>query len=205
MTPKEKTHAASEAYQLKITLDDIRPPIWRRIQVPASITLNQLHEVIQEAMGWSGYHLHLFEIGHGTYTAPGVGEDRDDVGTEDEDDAEYSFQDVINSPRQKFRYTYDFGDGWDHTIEVEKILPAASAGKDPICLAGKRACPPEDCGGPWGYTELLEALRDPHHERHEELTEWAGSDFDPEAFSLQDVNARLRDVLRPRRKRSRAH
>jgi hypothetical protein len=129
-------------------------------------------------------------------------EDWDDVGSEDEDDTQYTLEQVVTRPGQRFRYTYDFGDGWDHSIVVEKILPAQRGVKYPVCLAGKRACPPEDSGGPWGYEGLLEALRDPHHERHEELTQWAGSDFDPEAFNVNDVNARLKGLLASTRRRS---
>ena len=111
MPAKSGMQKASELYQLKVTLDDTRPPIWRRIQVPASITLNQLHEIIQEAMGWSNYHLHLFEIGRATYTAPGMDEDWDDVGSQDEDDTQFRLQEVLSRPGQKFRFKYDFGAG----------------------------------------------------------------------------------------------
>ena len=205
MTPQQKMKKLPEIYQLKITLQDIRPPIWRRIQVPGFITLNQLHEIIQEAVGWENYHLHLFEIGRDTYTAPGMDEDWDDVGSEDEDETKYALEEVVIRPGQRFRYTYDFGDGWDHSIFVEEILPAEKGVKYPVCLAGKRACPPEDCGGPWGYEELLEALRDPHHERHKELTKWVGGKLDPEDFKLEKVNARLKSVRPSARRRNPAH
>jgi len=202
MTPKRKTREASGTYQLKVTLQSIRPAIWRRIQVPASITLNQLHEIIQEAMGWSNYHLHLFEIGAMTYTAPGMDETWEDMESRDEDDTQFHLQDVLTRSGQKLRYTYDFGDGWDHAIVVEKILPADSGARYPLCVAGKRACPPEDCGGPYAYEELLEALGDPRHERHEELTEWVGGEFDPEAFDLNDVNNRLKTILPKSRRKA---
>ena len=205
MTAKRKTQKDSELYQLKVTLQGIRPPIWRRIQVPGFITLNQLHEILQEAMGWENYHLHLFEIGRDRYTAPAMDEDWDDVGEEDEDDTQYTLDEVVTRPGQRFRYTYDFGDGWDHAIVVEEILPAEKDVKYPVCLAGKRACPPEDCGGPWGYQDLLEALGNPKHERHEELSELVGGKFDPEDFKLEKVNEHLKSVRPSARRRKPAH
>src|SRR5262249_4936275 len=98
---------------------------------------------------------------------------------------------IANMGYKKFRYTYDFGDNWRHTIQVEKVLAPAAGERYPKCVKGKRACPPEDCGGVWGYAELLEALADPKHKRHEELKEWVGGEFDPEAFDIEAVNDEL--------------
>jgi len=180
-------------YQIKIALDGIRPPIWRRVQVPAEMTLADLHDVIQLAMGWEDCHLHEFQIGHDRY---GVLMD-DDFGSDlDADEAEVRLADEITREKAKFRYTYDFGDDWRHTLTVEKILEADPNVAYPVCLTGKRACPPEDCGGPWGYESLLEAKKHPKDPRCAELLEWAG-DFDPEAFDLNAVNTRLQPPRQP--------
>jgi hypothetical protein len=195
MVKKRKAAPAAETYQLKVTLKEIRPPIWRRLQVPGDIPLSQLHEILQDGMGWSNYHLHLFEIGARSFTGLGIDEDWSDIESDDEDDSRVELREVLTRAGQKFRYKYDFGDGWDHEIVVEKILPPAAGARHAVCLAGKRACPPEDCGGPWGYQDLLKALRDPHHRRHEDLTEWVGGSFDSEAFSLDEINDRLKEIL----------
>lgn len=175
-------------YQLKITLKYSRPPIWRRLQVPADIKLGKLHRVLQIAMGWTDSHLHQFHIGDTDYGVP---------------DPELQFPGELRSERSvplnrvaaegdRFFYEYDFGDGWEHEIEVEKVLPAETGKRYPLCLAGKHACPPEDCGGIPGYENLLEVMRDPSNEEYAETIEWLGREFDPEAFDLDDVNTALR-------------
>jgi hypothetical protein len=178
-------------YQLKITLRGVsKPPVWRRVLVHADASLAKLHWVIIAAMGWDGGHLHMFSDNVTQYgTTP------DD---EDEDEHGFALADVLVEPGDRLRYTYDFGDDWDHDIKLEKVLPP-DAGTDaaavPVCLAGKGACPPEDCGGAWGYANLKETLADPSDEEHEEMREWLGledpSAFDPAAFDLATVNARL--------------
>ena len=172
-------------YQLKITLKDIRPPIWRRVLVP-DCSLTKLHEIIQVAMGWENYHLYDFEVGGERYTDP---RGMDDLDMEDASRAKLS--QVAPREKAKFRYTYDFGDNWQHEVLVEKFLPPEEGRTYPVCVAGKRACPPEDVGGPWGYMEFAEAIRDPKHEQHEEFLEWRG-EFDPEAFDPDAVNEELR-------------
>jgi hypothetical protein len=191
---KKKGSPITEVYQLKVVLKYVSPPVWRRIQVPGNITLNQLHGVLQVTMGWSDYHLHLFKAAGRTFTAPATDESWDGLGSKDEDDTQFHLHAVLTRAGQKLGYVYDFGDGWQHEIRVEKILPPDANLRHPICLAGKRACPPEDCGGPGGYYNLLEALRDPHHKQHEELTEWVGGGFDPEAFDLEGINSRLKGI-----------
>ncbi len=181
-----KAKGPGVVYQLKITLRDIKPPIWRRVQVK-DCTLNQLHDLIQTCMGWDGYHLHAFEIGGEQYSEP----DPDGM-METEDERKVKLSQVVAGGIKKLTYTYDFGDNWDHVIQVEKTLEAEAGVRYPRCIAGKRACPPEDCGGPWGYAEFLEAIRDPKHERHEELLEWVGGEFDPEKFDIEAVNEELR-------------
>jgi len=176
-------------YQLKVTLDSIAPPIWRRVQVE-DCTLANLHIVIQICMGWDNCHLHMFRIDGEDYSDPGMGGDPDDVSTHSE-----SLAHLVDQGHRTFRYVYDFGDGWEHTIEVEDVLPAESKVKYPRCIAGKRACPPEDCGGPWGYPEFLEAIQNPKHEEHEEMLEWIGGKFYPEKFSAAAINKDMRKWL----------
>ena len=181
-----KSKAAGQVYQLKITLRDIKPPVWRRIQVK-DCTLTKLHEIIQTCMGWDGYHLHAFDIGGEQYSEP----DPDGM-TEAEDERKVKLSQVVAQGYKKFSYTYDFGDNWDHTIQIEKLLDPEPGVRYPRCTAGKRACPPEDCGGAWGYSDFLDAIQNPKHEQHEEMLEWVGEEFDPEAFDIEAVNEELR-------------
>ncbi len=187
----ERTGKTKAAYRLRIALKDIKPPIWRRIRVPGDFNLADLHYVLQTVMGWDNYHLHEFQIGDIRYSDPEF-EEYGELCTEDEGD--YALDEVIQRENMKFRYVYDFGDGWQHEITVEKIIPADELDPEdlskPVCLKGKRACPPEDCGGVWGYTRLLTVLNDPEDPEHEELKEWAGP-FDPEAFDLIKINREL--------------
>jgi hypothetical protein len=178
-------------YQLKVTLRGSKPPIWRRILVPADTSLSKLHRILQATMGWYDAHLHQFIVGRTFYSPPsGYGFD--------ELDAESTRGVKLNmiAPREKskFIYEYDFGDSWEHEILVEKILPREPGTRYPVCIKGKRACPPEDCGGVWGYAALLETIADPSHPEHEEMLEWLGNGFDPEAFDLEAINQRLRSI-----------
>lgn len=167
-------------YQLKVALRGSRPPIWRRIQVPSTITLAQLHQVIQTSMGWYNCHLHEFEIQGQTYGQPMP--EYDEFGIKDE--GRIRLDKVISGEKFKFSYIYDMGDGWDHQILVEKILPPDPEVSYPLCVKGKRACPPEDCGGIWGYAEFLTTIQDPSQDDHDSMLEWVGGSFDPEAFDL---------------------
>ena len=174
-------------YQLKITLKYLRPPIWRRVLVESDLTLQQLHFIVQAAMGWDDYHLHSWTIGGVEYGEP-HGEYDSDV----RDEKNVKLSKVVGSrEKTKFSYTYDFGDSWQHDILVEKILPATAEMQYPVCLAGKRACPPEDCGGVWGYAELLEIINDPENPEYEERMEWLEEGFDPSEFNLKEINLRL--------------
>jgi hypothetical protein len=175
--------------QLKITLRYSEPPIWRRVIVRADMTLDRFHWVIQTAMGWTNSHLHQFLVGRTCYGVP----DRefDDLG-EMLNEKRYTVADLAPTAKQKFIYEYDFGDSWEHEVRVEKVLPPDPAFKHPVCLAGAHACPPDDCGGIHGYYEMLEALADPKHERHEEMLEWIGGEWDAGRFDLEDINARLK-------------
>jgi hypothetical protein len=171
-------------YQLTMTLAGLRPPIWRRVQVQ-DCSLAALHEIIQRAMGWYSSHLWAFEIDGEQYGEDPWGES--DMASP----RSVKLSRLVRKGVKKIGYTYDFGDNWEHTVTIEKTLDAEPTAKYPRCTAGKRACPPEDCGGPWGYGEFLTAISDPQHERHEELLEWIDGEFDPEAFDVNDVNRQL--------------
>lgn len=177
-------------FQLKITLLGARPPIWRRVLV-ADCTLEELHFIIQDVMGWKNDHLYDFEVGKERY----VGSDPMTMMGEAETSA-VRLSGVAKLLDTKFHYTYDFGDDWRHELLVEAYGPPEEGREYPVCLAGARACPPEDVGGVWGYADLVEALKDPKHERHEESMEWL-EDFDPEAFDLDAANARLKGGADP--------
>ena len=190
-----KSDAASEpVYQLKITLMGTQPPVWRRFQV-RDVSLAELHLVIQEVMGWEDAHLHEFDFRGRRFGVP----DPDSPFPDDaEDEASATLTEALGRNRV-FGYLYDFGDSWQHRVELEKRLEAEPDVTYPRCVDGKRACPPEDCGGVWGYADLLEAIEHPKSPRHRELLEWVGDDFDPEAFDAAEVNERLADLRRPRR------
>lgn len=175
-------------YQLKITLKNIKPTIWRKILVRGDITLFKLHEYIQVFMGWENCHMYEFRIGGQRYSLPDP--DGDFIfGIEINKDKDFKVCDLL-SKGDKFGYVYDFGDNWQHDIKIEKVLESESGVIYPICLAGERACPAEDCGGPWGYQNMLEVLKDPEHEDYEDYYEWLGEEFDPEEFDLDEVNDR---------------
>jgi hypothetical protein len=181
-----KPKKTQTVYQLKIVLAHIRPPIWRRVQTQ-DCTLTKLHELIQCAMGWYCSHLWAFEIDGEQY-----GENpRGDSGWDVMSARAVKLSQLVNDGVTKFGYTYDFGDNWEHVVTVEKTLDADPSVKYPQCTAGKRACPPEDCGGPWGYEELLVAIGDPTHDEHDERLEWLGGAFDPEEFDMSEINQQL--------------
>jgi hypothetical protein len=176
--------------RLKITLDDVKPEVLRRIEVPLTIRLDRLHLAIQAAMGWSNSH--LYEI---RGRDVGWGEPDADWGDGPLDARKARLVDVLEDVGTKtLRYLYDFGDGWEHTIKVERITDALPGIAYPRLVEAAGRCPPEDVGGPWGYAELLEAIGDPKHERHAELKEWVEDDFDPnvvDADQLADALAAL--------------
>lgn len=180
--------SAEIIYQLKITLCDSKPPIWRRVLVPGKFNLYKLHAVIQVAMGWTDSHLHMFIINDEFYSIPSP-EDFEPTINEHR----HTLYEIAGMTR-KFVYEYDFGDSWDHEIVIEKGLSPEAGVKYPVCIKGKRACPPEDIGGVGGYEDFLQALNDPDHAEHEDYLEWIGDDFDPEEFDLDSINEGLRRV-----------
>jgi hypothetical protein len=190
--PKSRSSGASPLYQLKITLKWSRPAIWRRVIVPADLRLDRLHWVIQIAMGWTNSHLHQFVLGRDFYGEPDPG--GDGFETETLNEKRYSVADLAPAAKQKFIYEYDFGDGWEHEVNVDKILPSDPGFKHPVCLAGENACPPEDCGGVGGYDNLLAALGDSTHPEHENLKDWIGGGWDAARFDLDEVNAALKQL-----------
>lgn len=175
-------------HRLKISLRGARPPIWRRMEVPSNITLQRLHRVIQVAFGWEDYHLWVFETPSGAYGQP-------DPELGHRSASAKKLLEVAPHAGGRLAYTYDFGDDWQHEILVEDVVEAEPKVAYPRCVTGRRACPPEDCGGIWGYAELLKILANPEHEGHEERLEWLGldsaDDFDPAAFDAAAVNEAL--------------
>ena len=180
--------ASKTAFQLRISLKDYTPVIWRRLLVPGGITLAKLHRMIQAAMGWEDYHLRCFDIDGVRYGISDPEYEMNDV-----DDETVRMADVIG-PRSRFDYEYDFGDSWHHEVVVEAVTPIDLVLKFGVCLDGQRACPPEDVGGVHMFATVLEAIRDPEHAESPEYLEWLPADFDPEAFDVAAANAALQRV-----------
>jgi hypothetical protein len=178
--------SVASVYQFKVTLKGSKPAIWRRIQVKSDTTLYRFHKILQVVLDWWDYHLHEFVI-HGEH----YGTPSPEFGDKVKSDRKVKLSQVISSAKDKFVYEYDFGDGWEHTILLEKILPLDEQATYPVCLDGKLACPPEDCGGMWGYYDFLKAIHDPKHPQHKEMLDWIGGGFDPEEFDLDAINKRL--------------
>lgn len=182
-----QSRGANLIYQIEVTLTEIRPPIWRRIQVTDETRLDRVHEILQIVMGWTDIHLHEFRSGGILY-----GDTSMDTGRDMKNEKRVTLSGLISREKTKFSYIYDWGDHWEHEIFLEKIIPLHTGTRYPVCLAGKRACPPENCGGPSGYEELLKILSDPTHPEHEDKFNWLPGDFDSEKFDMESVNKRLR-------------
>lgn len=170
-------------FRLKVTLRGSKPPIWRRFLVPGSISLKRLHDSIQAVMGWTDSHLHQFEANGILY-----GTSDREFGLTRVSENKTTVDQVLRRPKNKLSYEYDFGDGWEHEIILEAILPPLDDGRYPIIEAGRRACPPEDVGGIGGYENFLEVIRNPKHPEHGEMREWIGGSFDPEDFDANEAN-----------------
>jgi hypothetical protein len=173
-------------HELRVTLLDVTPPVWRQIRVPSALPLSTVHAVIQIAFGWEDIHLHEWRVGESTY-----GLSDEDSWGEDLGDESSAVLGELAPLDSVLRYDYDFGDGWEHLVEVTAVVPYSGSVAPVACLGGARACPPEDCGGPFGYEHLLDALRDPEDAEHDEVVEWLGDHFDPAAFDQTSVNNRL--------------
>ncbi len=189
----KKPKPTDNVYQFKITLLGYKPLIWRRIQVQ-DCTLDKLHEHIQTAMGWTNSHLHHFQIKERWYGAPELMQEN--FGELNyRDSTKTMLSDIVPKRRKEFRflYEYDFGDSWGHEILFEGKVEA-KAGL-PMCLEGERACPPDDCGGVWGYPDFLEAIRNPKHQRHKEMLEWIGGKFDPDEFDAAAATKSMKKGL----------
>ncbi|GHJ40493.1 plasmid pRiA4b ORF-3 family protein [Streptomyces sp. TS71-3] len=186
--PNSRTAPSKTIHKIKITLRESRPPIWRRLEVPSGITLRDLHHIIQAAFGWEDYHMWAFETGRDRYGVVDC-----DLGIRSA--ASKRLDHVAPHTGDRLRYTYDFGDDWEHDLLIEDVTAPEAGTAYPRCLTGRRACPPEDCGGIWGYDYLIEVLADPHHEEHEDRLEWLGlgsaDQFDPAAFDAAQVNSAL--------------
>ena len=183
--------------QIKITLLEVDPPVWRRFLIPNEFTLADLRVVVQTVMGWQDSHLDQFTIGQDRYAVQQfeMSSDFDVESAKDGHTAVLAY--TLPQPGTPFLYTYDFGDSWEHELVVEKVLPIEREKAYPRCLEGARACPPEDTGGSWGYAELLEILADRKHPEYEERLEWLGEKFDPEKFSPRAVNGQLNRCFKP--------
>lgn len=188
--PSVKTRT-DKIYQLKITLKGSKPPIWRRVQAPDT-TLDRISDYLLTAMGWMGGHLHGFHARNRYYGVPDP-----DWGDPDMiDESSVFLSNIVSTRNKKFSYDYDFGDGWEHEVLLEKVLKPEPGTSYPVCLTGRRACPPEDVGGIHGFYEFLEAVEDPAHPEHEAMLEWAGGAFDAAKFDVKETNEALDEVAR---------
>jgi hypothetical protein len=180
-------NAANAIARLKITLDAVAPAVLRRVEVPLDLRLDRLHLTIQAAMGWTNSHLYELRAGGVSWSTPYP---EADWAGEFLDARKARLGDVLETTgRKKLTYIYDFGDDWQHTIKVERLTDHEPGLLYPRLIEVSGPCPPEDCGGPWGYADFLEAIEDPGHERHDEVTEWVGKDFDPDHVDAQRLTA----------------
>lgn len=182
----------TRTFQFRLSLIDSDPEIWRRVLVPEDYTLGELHYVIQIAMGWNDEHLHGFRLKNQTFGPKGA-----NAFVEDKDEDDVRLNDVFSKRGSKIIYEYDFGDSWEHVVELEKVIDSDSNNPLPICTEGEYACPPEDIGGVWRYNSIVRALNsenfeDEDGESDSDLLEWFDEDFSPERFDLDTVNQQLR-------------
>jgi hypothetical protein len=188
-----------DGLELHIVLQEIEPAIWRRLRVPADLSLAELHDVLQISFGWKEYHLHDFQVGDVRFATVDVEEE---VFCAEEKTAPLG---AVAQRGSHFEYRYDFGDGWQHTVAVERVVDGPALDGPLIeCLGGERACPPEDCGGPGGYARMLEILLDPSHDEHREMKQWVGRGYDPEKFNLEATNRKLAALSKTVDRRRRA-
>jgi hypothetical protein len=182
------TRNLRSVYQLKVTIKGIQPPIWRRLLITSTNNLENVHIALQIVMGWANSHLHMFMHNRDRYGIPD-----EDFPSDLHNEVEYRLDQLLKKEKDKLLYAYDFGDGWEHEVVLEKILPFESGVVLPKCLKGSRACPPEDVGGIPGYQMFLESISDPSHPEYGDMVEWIGGDFDSEHFDLAEVNDLLQE------------
>ena len=183
------TSKSKSIYRLKVTLEDTAPAVWRRLLVPADMNLAKCHHVLQEAMGWNDSHLHCFETWAGRYGMVGIEEDTHDL----KDERRVKLVAVLPTKGARLLYRYDYGDDWEHVVELEDVLELDRRFQYPLCIGGACACPPEDCGGTSGYEELRRAIKSPKNEEHDSMLTWLGGYFDPAGFDANAVNRAFRE------------
>jgi hypothetical protein len=181
-----------DIFQIKVTLLETDPVVWRRLLVPASMTLAKFHGVLQTAMGWTNSHLHCFEIGDRRIGMINLEEDADDL----EDERRVRLLSLIRRKEDSLIYQYDYGDSWKHLVDVEAVMHPDERCAYPLCIGGERACPPEDCGGTYGYENLLRVLKSPKDEEYDSMLMWLGGYFDPAGFDANAVNMAFRSHRR---------
>lgn len=188
---RPSSRRAATVHQMKITLNGVKPPVWRRVVIPSNHRLDELAEVLLAAMGWTNSHLHAFFIGECRYDMVGHFSEGDEL-----DERGFVLRDVFDGVGKRMRFEYDFGDGWEHDVLLEAVRLKKKAESEPTCLAGRRACPPEDCGGPWRYVDLLELrARGARNEDEREQLEWLGETFDPDHFDAEETTRRMRNPV----------
>jgi len=180
-----------EIFQIQITLEGSKPKIWRRVLIPSDLLLSHLHKIIQTSMGWTNSHMHQF-IKNGTYYTANENNMFDDMDGIDYKKKKIRISTLLKQEKDTLVYEYDFGDGWLHKILLEKILPVDDKVKYPVVVDGNMHCPPEDCGGVWGYADMLKILKKSDHEEYESYMEWLGGEFDPKYFNIDEINDMLK-------------
>ncbi len=184
-----------KVYQIQISITNLKPEIWRKILVQPNLSLANFHMTIQIVMGWHNSHLHQFIKDRTFYTK----KMEDDMTWGDLNNVDYKglkISDLLKNENDKIDYEYDFGDSWHHDVVLEKILDASEKTKYPICIDGKLACPPEDCGGIWGYSDILKVLNNPRHKDYAALLDWLDGEFDPNYFNIEKTNLNLNRFIK---------
>lgn len=188
MVKRKKTHP-SRILQLRVSIRGMSPPVWRKLLINSDTTLHELHLMIQAAMGWYNCHLYEFSYGQDKYSNL---DHWDEIPEEEIDSTQVTLGDLDLSEGDELTYLYDFGDNWEHTVSVQKILAQDTSYRLPACIGGKRNCPPEDCGGVYGYYDVLKTAGDPQDPEHDEMVEWLG-EYNPEEFDMQLADSRVKN------------
>jgi hypothetical protein len=186
----------TDIVQIRITLLDVQPPVWRRVLAPATLPLHRMHATIQAAMGWLDQHLYEFQAGDRRY---GEADPEDGPASSVTDARTVKLSSLIEKGVDRLLYIYDFGDEWRHEIVVEDVRPGDPGVDYPCFVEGERRCPPEDCGGPPGYQSFLEAITNPTHPYHADAMEWYGDEYDPDDIERFIIDAQMSRIARARR------